>query len=114
MAAMSTNLTFSGNTKDTFIYALDGHTAQVPSLLIASRKNGNGPTGNIESTFELVQGTHDSEGVLIASRDIIEMRFKYPKHGDFNDMVSLRAIAIDMLSSDELWAWVEKQTPPSP
>lgn len=113
MAAMSTVLTYSGSNQDTIMYALADHTAQKPSMVLVTRKNGNGPTGNVISSFEVVKGTYDVDGALIASRVVGELNVKYPKHGTWTDVTSAIAVMSDVVVSDEFLALVQKQLPPS-
>jgi len=111
MAAMTTNLVFSSSNGNTITYARDPHTAQKPSLCILTRKEGNGPTGNLETTVQVVQGTNDVDGNLVASRCVLEIRGKYPKNGTYTDMSGLIAIASDILNSDEFADALQKQLP---
>lgn len=111
MAAMLTNLVFSSSNGNTIVYARDPHTAVKPALCLLTRSEGNGPTGNLTSTVQLVQGTNDIDGNLVASRCVLELKAKYPKNGTFTDMSGLIAIASDILNSDEFLAAVQKQLP---
>jgi hypothetical protein len=113
MAAMTTNLTLVSINNDTMVYQLDDHTAQDPSLLFFTRKEGNGPTGNAEVTFSVVHATHDVDGALVASRVVGELRVKYPKHGTYTDVTTVLGTMIDVAGSDEFADAVQKQRPPA-
>jgi hypothetical protein len=113
MAAMTTALALSGYNGDTILYALADHTAQKPSLVLVTRKAGNGPTGNIESVFQIAKGTNDVDGALVQSRAVVELRVKYPKHGTGTDVTAGLAIAQDVITSDEFLDLIQKQLPPA-
>jgi hypothetical protein len=111
MPAMTTNLNLVSMNNDTIVYQLDDHTTQDPSLVLFTRKEGNGPTANAEVSISVVRATHDVEGALIASRAVVGTWGKYPKHGTYSDVTQCLTTLKDIVNSDEFADALQKQRP---
>lgn len=109
MAGMTTVLTtFSENgNKRTSTYT--GHTVQDPKLVIETRKVPEGNATMCETTFKVVSGIEDADGVVLTNKVSFQAVVRYPVEGVAADVTAALAIFRDIVAGDEFGAMVNTQ-----
>lgn len=110
MASMTTTLDEYQSNGDSKVWTLPTHTALDPFLFIQKRKAPSNPNANLESITSIVKQTRDAEGLVLAARDLIEIKSKSPKQGTTADMTAVLALAREYVASDEFEAFVFGQS----
>lgn len=109
MASYTTTLTEHNSGDNMKVWSIDGHSALDPKLLIQKRRNPANPSANLETTVSVVQQTEDADGIVLPSRVVAEVRFKYPKLGQSADVTAVLALLREYVACDEFTTAVTDQ-----
>lgn len=110
MASFSTTMSEFSDSENRRTYAVDGHTVQLPKLVIQRRSVPKSTSAVGESQLQVVYGTKDSEGVPLASKVAFNAIVRYPNNGTASDVTAALAVFRDLVASDEFEAMVTGQT----
>lgn len=109
MAVMTTALTEFADNGNSRVYALDGHNALRPKLVLQKRMS---PVGNqviAQDTITVVMATEDADGNVLNPRVSIQCVVRRPLNGSSSDVDAVMAIFRDLVASDNFSTVVETQ-----
>lgn len=109
MAALATTLTEFSTNGDSRTYTTTGHSASLPKLVIQKRRVPAGNNSTAESTYSVVHGTVDADGLVLASKVAMTVTVKYPVNTGDSAVANALAILRDVVQSDEFGASVTTQ-----
>lgn len=103
MAAMTTALTEFSDKENSRTYALSGHAATRPNLVIQKRSLPASNTGVAESVIQVLYGTVDTDGNPINAKVLFEAKVRYPVNigSSETDITAALAVFRDIVAGDE-------------
>jgi hypothetical protein len=103
MAAMSTALTEFSDKENSRTYALAGHSALRPNLVIQKRSLPAGSNGVAESVIQVLYGTVDADDKPLSSKVLFEVKVRYPVNigSSETDITDALAVFRDIVAGDE-------------
>jgi hypothetical protein len=109
MASFTTVITEFSDKENSRTYSIAGHTVQKPMLLIQKRKVPATQESNASSEIQVVFGTEDANGDLLASKVVFLASCRYPANAISADITAALADFRDFVASDEFTAMVSSQ-----
>jgi hypothetical protein len=109
MPVMSTALTEFSDQGNSRVYALSGHNALRPKLVLQKRKSPVGNAVIAEDTITVLHATVDSDGNVLAPRVSATITIRRPLNGASADIDAVVAVLRDIVASDNLTTVVASQ-----
>lgn len=115
MASMTTNLTIANSGDGFRNYALDGHSATEPQMLLTKWKPA-GPTGRLMvMDFHGIAAVKDAEGIVLPEREAFHLQVRRAIRAEPTDLAAKRAILMallaDLVVGDEFASATDKGFP---
>lgn len=109
MPALATALTQFNDEQDKRTWTVPGHSVASPFLVIQKRKTGvlNGAVA--QDNVQIVRGTTDGAGAVLAQRVVLEANVRRPVDADADDIAATLALFREVVASDEFAAMVTTQ-----
>lgn len=110
MAIITTNLIEFADNGNSRTLTAPGHTALKPRIVIQKRKVATNATSSLEDTLDVVYGTTDSEGAMLANKVCFSASVKRPIQGQTTDVKSALGLFRELVASEEFEAMVVAQS----
>lgn len=110
MASFVTSMSEFSDSENRRTYAVDGHTVQLPKLVIQRRTVPKSTSAVGESQLQVIYGTTDADAVPLASKVGFSAIVRYPNNGAASDVNAALTVFRDLVASDEFAAMVTGQT----
>lgn len=110
MAAFTTVITEHNDSENRRVYAITGHTASMPKLLIQKRKEPTATNKVASDTLMVVYGDEDASAVPIENKCVLEAVIRRSIEGSSTISAAALAVFRDFVASDQFAAIVSGQT----
>lgn len=110
MASYSTVITGFSESDNKRTYQISGHTVQAPKLLIQKRKVPSTINAVVEDNIEVVYGTTNAAGEILASKVGFSANVRRPADGLAATNTAALAVFRDFVASDQFTAMVTGQS----
>lgn len=109
MATIATALVEFSDNGNSRTYTAPTHTALKPRIVTQKRVVATTATSVPEDTLEVVFGTVDAEGAILASKIGISARVRRPVQGAAADVIAALALFREVVASDEFETMITTQ-----
>lgn len=110
MVAKTTALNEFSDNGNNRTFTTAGHTVAQPKLVIQRRKVPTGVTGIAEDVVQVLHGTVDVDGNILASKVSFTATIRRPANGTSVEEAAALVIFRDLIASDEFTAVLNGQS----
>lgn len=109
MAVIATKLTEFADNGNSRTMTAPGHTALKPFIVIQKRKIAQNANSVPEDSIDVIAGTTDTEGSILAQKVAFSVTVKRPVQGQAADVSTAKALFREIVASDEFDSLVNGQ-----
>ena len=101
MAGFTTTMSEFSTSDNSRTFAVSGHTAALPKLVVQKRRVPTGEQVMAEDTVTIVYGAAISEGVILTQKSSISIVVRRPISADSTYLTGAYVVAADLITSDQ-------------
>lgn len=110
MSQLTTPISEYSDNGNTRTYAVQGHLAAKPFLVIQKRSAPGGVNASTEMSFRVIKATTNAIGDIIPNKASVEVVVRCPNQGKPDDLQTAFTLAKEIIASDEFRASVTSLT----